>query len=272
MSVVINTNTTANNAAQNLDKSNAALQKSLQRLSSGSKIVSPSDDAGGLAVSMRMQSAIKRTETANNNIANATSFLQTQDGALQTAAKVLDRVSELKTLFSDVTKSTADTANYDKEFTALKSQLTDISSGKFNGVDLFSTSTDGLTVSTSEDGSLTQTVSQSDLATKTAGVTGAASLGDLKLSGGGTTDITQAITDVAAMRAQNGAESSNLGFASDLLSTNKTNLEAANSRIADVDVAQESTQMAKNNILVQSGASMLSQANSSTQVAMKLLQ
>jgi flagellin len=272
MSVVINTNTAATNAAQNLNKSNAALQKSLARLSSGSKIVEPADDAGGLAVSMRMQSAIKRTDATNNNVANAVSFLQTQDGALATAGKVLDRVSELKTLSTDVTKTTADVANYDKEFTALKAQLTSLATGKFNGVDLFSTSTTGLAVATSEDGTQTQSVSQSDLTTKVAGITGAAGLADVKLTGAGTDDVTQTITDVAAMRAQNGAESSNLGFASDMLSTNKTNLEAANSRIVDVDVAQESTTMAKNNILVQAGASMLSQANSSSQVAMKLLQ
>ncbi|MDD5348993.1 MAG: flagellin [Chthoniobacteraceae bacterium] len=272
MSVVINTNSAATNAAMNLNNSNSMLQKSLARLSSGSKIVNPADDAGGLAVSMRMSAAIKRTDAANTNVANATSFLQTQDGALATAGKVLDRISELKTLSMDVTKTTTDTTNYDKEFKALKDQLTSLVSEKFNGVDMFSSSTDGLSVKTSEDGSQTQTITQSDLSGKTAGITGAADLKALSVNGGGSTDVSQVITDIAAMRAQNGAESSNLGFASDMLSTNKTNLEAANSRIIDVDVAQESTQMAKNNILVQAGASMLAQANSSSQVAMKLLQ
>ena len=273
MSVVINTNSAATNASQNLSASNAMLQKSLARLSSGSKIVNPSDDAGGLAVSMRMSAAIRRTDAQNTNVANATSFLQTQDGALKTAGKVLDRISELKTLSTDVTKTATDTANYDKEFTALKSQLTSLASGKFNGVAMFGNSTK--TVGTSEDGGQSQTITQSDLAGKTAGITAATTdLASLSIAaaGGGSMDISQAITDVAAMRAQNGAESSNLGFASDMLSTNKTNLEAANSRIVDVDVAQESTAMARNNILVQAGASMLSQANSSSQVAMKLLQ
>jgi len=272
MSVVINTNSAATNASQNLSASNAMLQKSLARLSSGSKIVNPSDDAGGLAVSMRMSAAIRRTDAQNTNVANATSFLQTQDGALKTAGKVLDRISELKTLSTDVTKTATDTANYDKEFTALKSQLTSLTAGKFNGVNLFSASTTGLSVATSEDGGQSQHVTQSDLTTTTAGITGAANLAALSVTGGANTDIAKVITDVAAMRAQNGAEASNLGFASDMLSTNKTNLEAANSRIVDVDVAQESTAMARNNILVQAGASMLSQANSSSQVAMKLLQ
>jgi flagellin len=218
-----------------------------------------------------MSAAIKRTDAANTNVANATSFLQTQDGALQTAGNILDRISELKTLSTDVTKTTTDTANYNKEFTALQSQLTSLSSGKFNGVDLFN-HTAGLAVGTSEDGAQTQGVSQSALTTTLAGVVGATDLSSLSLTSGTSMDVAQAITDVAAMRAQNGAESSNLGFASDMLSTNSTNLQAANSRIMDVDVAQESTTMAKNNILVQAGASMLAQANSSSQVALKLLQ
>jgi len=274
MSVVINTNSAATNASQNLSASNAMLQKSLARLSSGSKIVNPSDDAGGLAVSMRMSAAIRRTDAQNTNVANATSFLQTQDGALKTAGKVLDRISELKTLSTDVTKTTVDTANYDKEFAALQGQLTSLATAKFNGVAMFNATTAAVTatVGTSEDGGQTQTITKANLSTSVAGITGAANLAALTVSGGTGTDVAQAITNVAAMRAQNGAEASNLGFASDMLSTNKTNLEAANSRIVDVDVAQESTAMARNNILVQAGASMLSQANSSSQVAMKLLQ
>src|SRR3954466_4277010 len=112
MSLVINSNIAASTAAMNLSSSNQMLQKSLARLSSGSKITSPSDDAGGLAVSMRMQAAIKRTDATSNNVANATSFLQTQDGALKNAGKVLERIAELKTLSTDVTKSTGDIANY----------------------------------------------------------------------------------------------------------------------------------------------------------------
>ncbi len=84
--------------------------------------------------------------------------------------------------------------------------------------------------------------------------------------------IDTAITNVAGCRAQNGAEQSVLGFASDMLASSKTNMEAANSRIVDTDVATESTQLAKNNILVQAGTSMLAQANSSAQIALKLLQ
>src|SRR5947207_15369069 len=105
MSVVINTNYAATVASNNLAASNSMLQKSLNRLSSGSKIVSPADDAGGLAVSMKLSAAARRSGAAAINIGNSVSFLQTQDGALKVTGKVLDRISELKTLYTDPTKN-----------------------------------------------------------------------------------------------------------------------------------------------------------------------
>ena len=265
MSLVINTNVAASTAAKNLNSSNAMLQKSLARLSSGSKITSPADDAGGLAVSMRMEAAIKRTDATSTNVANATSFLQTQDGGLKTAGKVLERIAELKTLSTDVTKSATDVANYDTEFTALKAELTNLTSNTFNGVALYGGGS--LTVATSEDGAQSLAITQSDLATNVATITAGANLAAIAVS-----DVSDAITNVASSRAQNGAESSRLGFASDMLATNRTNLEAANSRIVDVDVAVESTKLARNNILVQAGSAMLAQANASSQSALRLLQ
>jgi flagellin len=214
---------------------------------------------------MKLTAAIARTDATTTNIGNAISFLQTQDGSLKTAGDVLTRVSELKTLASDVTKSTTDVANYDAEFTALKAQLTSLSSGTFNGVSLFGGGT--LSVTTSEDGSQSMSITQAGLATSVTSVTGAANLAAISVS-----TISTAIQSVATNRAQNGAETSRLGFSADVLATNRTNLEAANSRIVDVDVAYESTKLARNNILVQAGTSMLAQANASSQAALKLLQ
>ncbi len=272
MSVVINTNIAATIAANNLAASNSMLQTSLNRLSSGSKIVSPSDDAGGLAVSMKLSAAATRDGAVESNIGNATSFLQTQDGAMQVAGQILDRISELKTLYNDPTKNSTDKANYDSEFTELQSQLTSVAQEQFNGVSLFGSGS--LSVATTEDGSTSAAVSLAgrDLTSTGTGVgvltaTAATDLGSIKL-----TDVTSAIQNVATFRAQNGAEQSRLNFASDLLTVNKQNLEAASSRITDVDVAQESTQLARWNVLVQSGASMLAQANQSASIALKLLQ
>jgi flagellin len=269
MSVVINTNFAATVAANNLAGSNEMLQKSLNRLSSGSKIVTPADDAGGLAVSMKLSAAARRQGAVATNIGNAVSFLQTQDGVLKVAAKVLDRMGELKTLYADPTKSQSDLDNYDSEFTELQSQLSDLTGEKFNTVALFGSSP--LSVFVTEDAQTGVTIKGRDLADSTSGVgsltdTTVTSLGDINLS-----DITNAIQNVATFRAQNGGEQSRLGFAGELLTVNKANLEAAASRITDVDVAQESTSLARFNILVQSGTSMLSQANQSAQIALKLL-
>jgi flagellin len=253
-------------AAYNLNQSNAMLQQALAELSSGSKIVKPSDDAGGLAVSMRMTATIAETNAANSNVADGNSFLQVQDGSLNVATSILTRMAELKTMSTDPTKNSGDIANYNAEFTALQGQLTDLTAGTFNGVSLFQAGGGTLSVDISADGSQTQAVTQGDLAGATSSVVGASSLTSVTLA-----NVTAALTSVATMAAQNGAEGSGLNFAAQTLSANSTNLQAADSQITDVDVAAESTELAKDNVLVQAGASMLSQANASSQIALKLL-
>lgn len=274
MSVVINTNSSATVASNNLAVSNSMLQKSLNRLSSGSKIVSPADDAGGLAVSMKLSAAAKRSGAVANNIGNSVSFLQSQDGVLKVAGKVLERISELKTLYNDPTKNATDLSNYDSEFTSLQSQLSALTSETFNGVAMFGSTS--LTVSVTEDGSTTSavTLAARNLASTATGVGAltASSITSLGSSGLTLTAITSAIQNVATFRAVNGAEQSRLTFASELVTVNKANLEAASSRIVDVDVAHESTQLARWSTLVQAGTAMLSQANQSAQTALRLLQ
>jgi flagellin len=274
MAVVINTNYSATVAANNLAASNTALQKSLNRLSSGSKIVMPADDAGGLAVSMKLSAASKRQGAVSANIGNSVSYLQTQDGALKVAGKILDRMSELKTFYIDPTKNASDLANYDAEFSALQSELTAVGAETFNGKSLFSTTS--LDVKVTEDHSTSSQVTMTgrDL-NSTVGTVGVGALTASSTSGSlanvTLSQITTAIQNVATMRATNGAEQSRLTFASELLTANKANLEAANSRIMDVDVAEESTQLARWNILTQSGTAMLSQANGSAQTALRLI-
>ena len=481
MSTVINTNFAASTAAYNLDRTNQNLQRSLNRLSTGSRINSAYDDAGGLAVSMKLSAAIRRSQAVNANVGNSLAFLQTQDGVLKTADKVLSRLSELTSMALDVTKNPSDIANYDTEFQQLQQQLAQFSTEKFNGIPLFlqeslnatpaSTTAGALKVVTSEDGgqsadisvhaintdpwlnmlkngfvsfadpsnpsqrifvpnppqdidgyletgevfdldqttSITQTWTDSfslppghlsraatipahnytemvgtnsvtSAAATTVNVTVTISTpGVTELSGNnyalvpptnpphvttptyrqlaenvrsgnyidplhaGTTTISpitvsytppsvytrdedtsttsaislNASTDTAAltmtlapwsgngiaataanvsnsrltvntaeefgivarmalqslatMRAQNGAEQSRLHFAQDMLSVNQTNLESAVSRIMDVDVAVESTQLARFNILQQAGTAMLAQANQSSQSLLRLI-
>jgi hypothetical protein len=151
--MVINTNYSALTASRNLGESSALLNRSLARLSSGSKLVSPADDAAGFAVATRFDAQINRTQAANDNIGNAISFNQTQDGFLKKVAKSLDRMSELSILAQDVTKSDADRALYNQEFQNLGTFIDNTATKDFNGVSLFSGS--DLAVTTDSDGNTT---------------------------------------------------------------------------------------------------------------------
>jgi flagellin len=269
--ISINTNSASTAAAYNLSNTNANLQKSLSRLSSGSRIVNSVDDAGGLAVSMKLSAAVRRTDATSANVGNALSFLQTQDGVLKNVDKILNRMSELATLALDVTKTTGATGDlglYDLEYQNLATQITDMAGETFNGIALFGAA--NLSVSTSETGG--QTV---DITRDTAGQIGTDLAGqdleDQSNASDALSAVITAIEQLATMRAQNGAEQSRLTFAADMLAVNKQNLEAANGRIVDVDVAKESAQLARFNILQQAGTAMLAQANQSTQSILRLL-
>ena len=140
MPIVVNTNTSATVASFNLSRANDALRKSLGRLSSGNRIVSPADDAGGLAVAYKLASKLKRTEAVRTNVQNGVSYLQVQDGALSVMGKILSRMSELRTMAQDVTKNTQDIENYSKEFIELQRQLQQVKNETFNGISLFANS------------------------------------------------------------------------------------------------------------------------------------
>jgi len=140
MPIVVNSNTTATVASFNLSHANNALRKSLARLSSGKRIVNPADDAGGMSVAYKMASKLKRTEAVRQNIQNGISYLQVQDGAMTTVGKIVDRMAELRTMASDITKNTQDIENYSKEFIELQRQLSQVHREKFNGISLFSMS------------------------------------------------------------------------------------------------------------------------------------
>jgi flagellin-like hook-associated protein FlgL len=358
MPITVNSNPTATTASFNLSHANDALRKSLTRLSSGKRIVSPADDAGGLAVAYKLNSKLDRTEAVRQNIQNGLSYLQVQDGAMSTIAKVVDRMAELRTMAQDVTKNTQDIENYSKEFIELQKQLNQVRHEKFNGISLFSESAsaanntppslrpqlhkqmdavddEGRTYQafsrqllTSADGVVkegnvslnvvnlqhmlslggidtrfitTGTAAHIEAQRATQGGVDAAgntrnfinlgnvsdgNLGDVTganasiytsegylrsimfVSIGSFTDVIQRIAD---SRAENGAEQSRLGMTNELLIQNQTNLEAAHGRIMDADVALESTRFARQNVLVQSSASMVAQANQLTSIALQLL-
>jgi flagellin len=262
--MVINTNISAQTGARLLAESTNALNKSLARLSSGLKIVSPEDDAAGLAVSSRFDAQINRVNAVSTNVSNAISFSQTQDGYLKKIAKALDRMSELAVMAQDVTKSSADIALYQSEFTAQAAFINDLATKQFNGIGLLDNTDRDVTVD-SEGASFAMS-----------GIDGSAydlSAQDLTSDAAAAqTAVTTMIDTVATDRATVGANVSVLNSYNDQLAVLKDNLSAANSRIKDVDVAEESTKFARNNILVQAGTAMLAQANATPQSALQLLQ
>jgi flagellin len=267
--MVINTNIQALAAASSLQLSHDMLAKSLSRLSSGSKIVNPSDDAAGVAVASRLDSQIKRTDAAKNNVVNAISFTQTQDGYLKKIAKALDRMSELSILAQDVTKSDADRALYNTEFAQLSAYIGNTSTKEFNGVSLFSSAT--LNVTLDSDGN---TFAMGGVNLGAAAYTGAMAAGvDTTANAqSALVAVKSAINQLASDRATIGAYQARLNYTSEQLTISKENLAAASSRIQDVDVAEEATQYARYQILVQSGTAMLAQANALPQSVLRLLQ
>ena len=154
MSLTINSNSAASYSALSMKRANNLLTKSLQRLSSGQRITSASDDAGGLAVGMKLKSSILRGAASQQNTQNGISFLQMQDGVMKTAGKILDRMSELKSFSNDITKNESDRETYNHEFHELQKELNSLKAQKFNGVSLFaSVEMDGsLGIDTSDDG------------------------------------------------------------------------------------------------------------------------
>ncbi len=248
-------------------QSSTQLSKSLARLSSGSKITSPADDSAGLAVSMNLVAQIGRNTAATNNVGNAISLNQTQDGYLQQVANALDRMSELAIQAQDVTKSNSDRGLYQQEFNTLANYIGNVGTKDFNGVSLFNGTNLDVTIDSDAN---TFTMKGVDLATSTAGL----SADTISTTGAAITalsDVKSAIAALAADRANIGANIETLSDYSNQLSTLNNNLSAANSQIMDVDVAQESTNYAKYNILVQSGTAMLAQANAMPQTVLKLL-
>jgi flagellin len=271
------------------------LGRSLNRLSSGSKIASPSDDAAGLAVSEKLDAQNQRVKAAMVNVQNAVSFVQTADGFMSGMTKILSRMSELGILAKDVTKNASDLALYQTEFQELQNQLRYTIGGAagsgvggiggsavanplgtFNGIELFGSGV-GYVVTIGEASNQTMTIPATDLRSGVmAALIDQSASGAYALSLTGSADILESVTDaiqeIATQRASLGASQSRLELVSGTLSVEYENLTSAVSRIRDVDVAEESTQLARYNILVQSGTAMLAQANQSPQSVLKLLQ
>jgi len=253
------------------------LNESLARLSSGSKIVNASDDPAGLAESITLGAEIGQTNAANANVSNAVNMLQTQDGYLQQVGSALDQMATLAVEAQDATKTDGERSDYQAEFNTLAGYINDTATKNFNGVSLFSGA--NLSVTTDGSGTLFSMTGINLAASAYTTVTGISPDGSaatsISTTGGAATalgQVTAAITQLATDRATVGANEERLTYTGNELGVLSNNLTAAQSQITDVNVAQESTNYAKYQILVQSGTSMLAQANQNPQSVLKLLQ
>jgi len=274
--MIINTNTGAADAARLLADTTSALQKSLKRLSTGSRIASIADDAGGSAVAYKFSAQVTRLNASRDNVSNALSLAQTQEGYLDKVAGALERMSELAMLATDETKSDTDRGLYQKELEELRDYITDVTTKDFNGTSLFSGATLTVTLGTTQSGTAT-TLGVTGLDLGNVNYTKIASSGNtFSVSSAGSAAASlvafqTAIGQLASDRAQLGANISRLETEKNTLSILRDNLSAARSRIVDVDVAEESANFARQQILVQSGTAMLAQANILPQSALRLM-
>src|SRR3954471_13466419 len=267
MTLRINTNIEAFNAHRQLEGTQQALTKSMEKLSSGLRINRAADDAAGLAISEKMRAQINGLNQAHQNALDGISMVQTGEGALNEVHSILQRVRELAVQYNNGTLSTADRAAITAEITQLSAEVGRIvNTTQFNGISLLSGGT-SVTFQVGANAGDTIAMANANL--------GGTYFDSVFATGFGVTaDITamdQAINDIADVRATFGAAQNRLEHTINNLGTYQENLSAAESRIRDVEVAAEMVKFTKYQILSQSGTSMLAQANQLPQSVLKLL-
>ena len=266
----INTNVGALNAHRNLTANNTAMNKTMEKLSSGYRINRAADDAAGLAISENMRYQINGMKQAQRNANDGISLIQTAEGALTEVHAMLQRLNTLANQAKNGTYTAADRSKIQLEVSALKLEISNISATtKFNGNNLLN-ATSKIEFQTGVEKGTTISVNKAN--------TGLVSLGikDIKVAtvtnaGSAISAISGALEKVSKNRAQFGAVQNRLEHTINNLGVNIENLSAAHSRIKDADMAEEMTSFTKNQILVQAGTSMLAQANSVPQNVLKLL-
>ena len=274
MSLVIQTNVGSLQAQKNLASTQLLLSTSFNRLSSGFRINSAKDDAAGLAISESLKSQVRSLTVAERNAGDAVSMSQTAEGALGEITGILSRLRELATQGSNGALQSSDRSFIQTEFSNLQSEMQRImTSTKFNGKQLIQSAPSevgfqvGITNATED--RITVTFGGVDLATLCSTAT--------KVSGSATNarscldTIDEGLSRVSNARARFGAYLNRLETTVSNIQTVRLNLSSANSRIRDVDVAQESADQSRNQVLLQAGTSVLAQANQSPQQALSLL-
>lgn len=274
--MVINTNLSAINAWRALETNNTNTQKALQKLSSGYRINSAADDAAGLAISEKMKAQIAGLNQAQRNAQDGISLLQTAEGALNETHSILQRMRELVVQAGNGTNSDTDLDNIGKEITALQDEITRIAEQtQFNGKNLLDGTVSSITfqVGANSDQVIGLSLTNMDAASLTVDASSVSVYSGTDASSVSTMLglIDDAINAVSVQRGEFGALQNRLEHTINNLGTASENLTAAESRIRDVDMAQEMMEFTKDNILNQAATAMLAQANQQPQTVLQLL-
>jgi flagellin len=277
MGLRINTNVSSLNAQRNLSKTRLSLNRSLEKLSSGERINRAGDDAAGLAISENLKAQIRGLGQAERNAQDGVSLVQIAEGALSEVSNILIRLRELSVQAASDTIGSTERKFLNVEFEQLTSEVDRIAnSTEFNRVALLNGTgaVFDIQIGTRNDpisDRLTFDASSADVNVAALGLN-LASVADKISSQNSLSSIDQAIISVSGIRADFGALQNRLQSTINNVQVSIENLSAANSRVRDTDIAKETAELTKNNILVQAGVSVLSQANSSSQYALNLIQ
>ncbi len=274
MGMVIQTNVSSMEAQKNLLGNQANLTKSFNRLSSGFRINTAADDAAGLAISESMKSQIRSYTVAERNASDAISMAQTAEGALGEMHNILGRMRELAMQSANGSMTAQDRGYVQTEFAQLQSEVTRIQdSAKFNGKALVGQSATVISFQVGLEATATDQISVTF-----GGLSLSALINDAAVSGAEASQalaalatIDAAIGSISTARSSYGAAMNRMEVATSNIQTMRLNLSAANSRIRDVDVAEETSRMSRNQVLAQAGISVLAQANQIPQLAAQLI-
>lgn len=273
MSLTINTNIMSLNAQRNLNSTQNALSTSMQRLSSGLRINSAADDAAGLAISAGMNAQVKSLNQAVRNANDGVSLAQTAEGSLNETTNILTRMRELAQESANGTVSSSQRTSIQNEFAQLSSEIDRIAnSTQFNGTNLLDGTLTNVSFQIGTFNTTNDTISLSvSAATTTALNISSTKVDTQAASQSALTSIDSALSTISTLRGTLGAVQNRLQSTINNLQVAGENISAAMSRIRDVDVAAETANMTRANILVSAGVSILSQANTAPQAALKLL-
>ncbi|BDU51076.1 flagellin N-terminal helical domain-containing protein [Haliovirga abyssi] len=277
--MIINHNITAMNSYRNLSQTNKTINGSLEKLSSGLRINRAGDDAAGLAISEKMRGQVKGLDMAKKNAQDSISLIQTAEGALNETHSILQRMRELAVQSANDTNTTTDRGEIQKEMDRLRQEVDRISNQtEFNTKTLMTGSfaTNGLRFHVGANENQFVSLKFNSMKASALAISGASASQALSITSAASaetaiTTINTAIETVSAERSKFGAMQNRLEHTINNLGTSSENLQAAESRIRDVDMSKEMVAFSKNKIIAQSGTAMLAQANTQPQGVLQLL-